>query len=100
MLDGADMVGAQLRVHVHRRDALVVPRRPRGVRRGQRRAALLEVPRLVPALRRARDRQGEDAVRVAVAVAGVGVATAVPRRPHEDRALALATLWGYVKKKR
>lgn len=88
----ADVIRPQLGVHVHGGDALVVARGAGRVRGRQRGAALLEVPRLVAALGRARDRQREDAVRVAIAVAGVGVPAAVARRPHEDRALALATL--------
>lgn len=92
VLHRADVIGTQLRVHVHGGDALVVAGRARRIRGRQGGAALLEIPRLVAALGRARYRQREDAVRVAVAVARVGVSTAVARRPHEDRALALATL--------
>lgn len=92
MLDRADVVLAEARVHVDSGDALVVAGRTGGVGRGQGRAALLEVPGLVAALGRRRDGQREYAVGVAVAVAGVGVSTPVTRGPHEDRALALATL--------
>lgn len=92
VLHRADVIRAQLGVHVHGGDALVVAGRARRIRGRQGGAALLEIPRLVAALGRARYRQGENAVRVAVAVARVGVSTAVARRPYEDRALALATL--------
>lgn len=51
MLDGADVVGPESAVHVHRGDALVVAGRAGAVRRGQRGRALLQVPRLEPANR-------------------------------------------------
>lgn len=51
MLDGADVVGPESAVHVHRGDALVVAGRAGAVRRGQRGRALLQVPWLEPANR-------------------------------------------------
>lgn len=92
VLHRADMVGPELRVHVHGGHAFVVARRAGRVRGGEGRAAFLQVPGLVAALGGARYRKGEDAVRVTVAVARVRVAATVARRPHEDRALAFAPL--------
>ena len=86
------VVRPQFRVHVHGGHALVVAWRAGRVRRGERRAALLQVPRFVAALGGARYGQGEDAVRVTVAVARIRVAATVPGRPYEDGTLAFAPL--------
>lgn len=55
-------------------------------------AAGLRVPGDVAVLRRRRYGQRVDAVRVAVAVARVGILATVARRPHEDRSLASSAL--------
>ena len=93
VLHRANVIGPEFRVHVHGGDALVVARRAGRVGRGEGRAAFFQVPRFIAALRRARDGQREDAVGVAVAVARVRVTATVTGRPHEDGALALATLF-------
>lgn len=49
MLDGADVVGPESAVHVHRGDALVVAGCAGAVGRGKRGRTLLQVPRLEPA---------------------------------------------------
>ena len=67
-------------------------RRARAVGGGQGGAAVLQVPGPRPRLRGARDGQRVDGVGVAVAVAVVGVVTAVTARPHEDGALVAAPL--------
>lgn len=92
VLDRANMVRPQFRVHVHGGHAFVVAGRAGRVCRGERRAAFLQVPGLVAALGGARYGQGEDAVRVTVAVARIRVAATVPGRPYEDGALAFAPL--------
>lgn len=54
--------------------------------------ARLAVPGHKAVLGRAADGQSPNAVGVAVTVAIVVISTTVPGRPHEDRALTVATL--------
>lgn len=93
MLHRADMIWSQFRVHVYRSNAFVVAWCTRGVSWSERWAAFFEVPWFVAALSRAGDGEGEDAVRVTVAVAGIRVPTTVTWRPDEDGTFAFATLF-------
>lgn len=92
MLDGADMIGPEFRVHVDGGDTLVIARSARGVGRGEGGAALFQVPGFITALGGAGNGQREDAVGVSVAVARVRVSAAVARGPDEDGAFAFTTL--------
>lgn len=53
VLDGANVIGTELGVHIDGRDAFVVARSTGGVRGGQGRAAFLQVPGFVATLGRA-----------------------------------------------
>lgn len=75
-----------------RRDNLFLTGGTRTVSSGERGRARLAVPRHEAVLGRATDRQCPDTVGVTVAVAIVVVPTTVSGCPHEDRALAVATL--------
>jgi hypothetical protein len=70
---------------------------PAGVGRDQSGGAALAVPGKAAALRGAAHGQGEDARRVAVAVAVVAVIAAVARRPHVDRTFTTSPLNYFVK---
>lgn len=63
-----------------------------GVGGDQSGGAALAVPGKAAALRGAAHGQREDARRVAVAVAVVAAAAAVPRRPHVNRTLTTSPL--------
>lgn len=102
------MIGSQAAVHVDGGDALVMSRRSGAVGGSQRGGALLQVPGLeaattllnqnpslhpvnLPGLSGTRNGKGEDRIGVAIAVAGVSVASTVARGPNEYRALALSS---------
>ena len=71
---------------------MLLPSGAAAVRGGDGGAAGFRKPRNLLLLGGAAHRDRVDAVRVAIAVARVLLAPTVARRPHEDGALAVATL--------